>query len=43
MYPKLFELGAINVYTYGVLLAAAYLTGLQVALGRADTASTPTA
>ena len=35
MYPKLFELGAINVYTYGVLLAAAYLTGLQVALVRA--------
>ena len=35
MYPKLFELGAINIYTYGVLLAAAYLTGLQVALIRA--------
>ena len=35
MYPKLFELGAINVYTYGVLLVAAYLTGLQVALVRA--------
>lgn len=35
MYPKLFELGAINIYTYGVLLAAAYLTGLQVALVRA--------
>ena len=34
MYPKLFELGAINIYTYGVLLAAAYLTGLQVALVR---------
>ena len=35
MYPKLFELGAINIYTYGVLLAAAYLTGLQVARVRA--------
>ena len=39
MYPKLLELpwtiprfGAVTVYTYGVLLAAAYLLGLQFAL-----------
>ena len=32
MYPRLFELGPITVYTYGVLLAAAYLLGLQFAL-----------
>ena len=35
MYPRLFELGPITVYTYGVLLAAAYLLGLQVARIRA--------
>src|SRR4051812_9831907 len=35
MYPKLFELGAITVYTYGVLLAAAYLLGLKLAMVRA--------
>src|SRR5438270_161984 len=35
MYPRLFELGAITVYTYGVLLAAAYLLGLQLAMRRA--------
>src|SRR4051795_13357249 len=35
MYPKLFELGAITVYTYGVLLAAAYLLGLKLAMTRA--------
>jgi phosphatidylglycerol---prolipoprotein diacylglyceryl transferase len=42
MYPRLFELpwsipylGAITVYTYGVLLAAAYLLGLQIAMVRA--------
>lgn len=35
MYPQLFELGPITVYTYGVLLAAAYLAGLQLALVRA--------
>ena len=35
MYPKLFELGPFTVYTYGVLLAAAYLLGLQFALARA--------
>jgi phosphatidylglycerol:prolipoprotein diacylglycerol transferase len=35
MFPKLFELGPITVYTYGLLLAAAYLAGLQLALYRA--------
>ena len=35
MFPKLFELGPITVYTYGLLLAAAYLAGLQLALMRA--------
>src|SRR5215831_2248698 len=42
MYPKLFELpwsiphfGTVTIYTYGVLLAAAYLLGLQLALTRA--------
>ena len=32
MYPRLFELGPVTVYTYGVLLAAAYLLGLQLAM-----------
>jgi phosphatidylglycerol:prolipoprotein diacylglycerol transferase len=43
MHPKLFELpwsipflGTITVYTYGVLLAAAYLLGLQLARVRAQ-------
>ncbi len=43
MYPKLFELpwsipylGTITVYTYGVLLAAAYLLGLKLAMVRAQ-------
>lgn len=41
MYPRLFEwdlpgsLGPITVYTYGALLAAAYLLGLQLAMHRA--------
>jgi phosphatidylglycerol:prolipoprotein diacylglycerol transferase len=35
MHPVLFELGGFPVYTYGVLLAAAYLLGLQFALVRA--------
>src|SRR5437667_5623531 len=35
MYPRLFELGPITVYTYGVLLAAAYLLGLKMAMVRA--------
>jgi phosphatidylglycerol:prolipoprotein diacylglycerol transferase len=34
MYPRLFEFGAITIYTYGVLLAAAYLLGLQLAMAR---------
>src|SRR6202140_1444654 len=36
MYPRLFDLGPITVYTYGVLLAAAYLLGLKVAMVRAQ-------
>ena len=35
MFPKLFDLGPLTVYSYGVLLAAAYLGGLQFALVRA--------
>ncbi len=42
MFPKLLELpwviprvGTVTLYTYGVLLAAAYLLGLQLALTRA--------
>jgi phosphatidylglycerol:prolipoprotein diacylglycerol transferase len=35
MYPRLLELGPITVYTYGVLLAAAYLVGLKLAMVRA--------
>lgn len=35
MHPILFEVAGIPVYTYGVLLAAAYLLGLQFALVRA--------
>ena len=34
MHPILFELGQFPVYTYGVLLAAAYLLGLQFAIVR---------
>jgi phosphatidylglycerol:prolipoprotein diacylglycerol transferase len=34
MYPRLFELGPITVYTYGLLLALAYLGGLQLSLVR---------
>lgn len=37
MYPQLFELGPLSIYTYGVLLAAAYLIGLQFTLMRAKT------
>ena len=32
MFPELFKLGPITVYTYGVLLAAAYLLGLKLAM-----------
>jgi phosphatidylglycerol:prolipoprotein diacylglycerol transferase len=35
MHPILFEVGGFPVYTYGVLLGAAYLLGLQFALVRA--------
>ena len=35
MFPRLFELGPISVYSYGLLLAAAYLTGLWYASVRA--------
>src|SRR5262245_49381935 len=35
MYPRLLELGPITVYSYGVLLAAAYLLGLKLAMVRA--------
>jgi phosphatidylglycerol:prolipoprotein diacylglycerol transferase len=35
MHPILFSLGPFTIYTYGVLLAAAYLIGLQFAMVRA--------
>lgn len=35
MHPILFELGSWPVYTYGILLAAAYLLGLHLAVRRA--------
>ncbi len=35
MYPKLLEAGPLVLYTYGVLLAAAYILGLQLARMRA--------
>src|SRR5499427_1082813 len=35
MHPVLFDLGPITVYTYGLLLAAAYLLGLKLAMERA--------
>jgi phosphatidylglycerol:prolipoprotein diacylglycerol transferase len=35
VFPELFELGPITVYTYGVLLAASYLIGLKLAMSRA--------
>src|SRR5512141_3419185 len=34
MHPLLFEVGRFPVYTYGVLLATAYLTGLWLAVRR---------
>ena len=37
MHPILFEIAGFPVFTYGVLLAAAYLLGLQFALMRART------
>lgn len=38
MFPKLLDLGPITIYSYGVLLVAAYLLGLQLALRRARAA-----
>ena len=35
MLPELFTVGPVTVYTYGVLLAAAYLLGLKLAMIRA--------
>jgi phosphatidylglycerol:prolipoprotein diacylglycerol transferase len=35
VHPILFELGPVTIYTYGVLLAAAYLLGLWLAARRA--------
>ena len=35
MHPILFDFGSFTIYSYGVLLAAAYLLGLQFALKRA--------
>ena len=35
MYPELFSIGPITLYTYGVLLAASYLLGLWLAMHRA--------
>jgi phosphatidylglycerol:prolipoprotein diacylglycerol transferase len=35
MYPILLDLGQVTIYTYGVLLAAAYLLGLKLAMMRA--------
>ena len=31
MHPILFELGSLTIYSYGVLLASAYLLGLWLA------------
>ena len=36
MYPLLFELGPLSIYSYGLLLATAYIVGLRFALRRAD-------
>jgi phosphatidylglycerol:prolipoprotein diacylglycerol transferase len=35
MFPKLLDLGPFSVYSYGLLLALAYLAGLQMAVWRA--------
>lgn len=35
MYPELFSIGPITVYSYGVLLATSYLLGLWLAMRRA--------
>jgi phosphatidylglycerol:prolipoprotein diacylglycerol transferase len=41
MYPKLLELGPIHLYTYGLLLAAAYLLGLQMSVARGERRGIP--
>ena len=38
MYPLLFELGPLSIYSYGILLATAYIVALRYALRRADRA-----
>jgi len=35
MHPRLFDIGPFTIYTYGVLLAAAFLLGLKLATARA--------
>jgi phosphatidylglycerol:prolipoprotein diacylglycerol transferase len=35
VYPELFSLGPLTIYSYGVLLAASYLLGLRLAMSRA--------
>ena len=35
MYPELFKLGPLTIYSYAVLLAASYLLGLRLAMSRA--------
>jgi len=35
VYPELFSIGPVTVYSYGVLLAASYLLGLRLAMWRA--------
>lgn len=37
MYPVLFELGPVTIYSYGVLLAVSYLIGLRLSMWRART------
>ena len=37
MFPRLLELGPITLYSYGLLLALAYLAGLRLAIVRART------
>jgi phosphatidylglycerol:prolipoprotein diacylglycerol transferase len=35
VFPELFSIGPVTIYTYGVLLAASYLLGLRLAMARA--------
>ncbi len=37
MYPQLFEFYGVSIYTYGLMLVAAYLVGLRVAVTRGRT------